>query len=357
MPILKDILKNIQKSTKVFYTISNLPTMPLPPVKRLQNQENNKSVNIENKKTKQLIIKNFFAETNGVKKEQATLVKPKGLTESNIPIVSNNVVAQAKNSESDDELMEAIGGLSKVDNVPLPVAQPLKASTDFQIQDYMLDPVWKSLLQGEFEKKYFTGINEFLEKEYKKGIVRPPKNLVFNAFNSTKLAQIKVVIIGQDPYHDDNQAHGLCFSVPEGIKPPPSLKNIFIELKNDIPEFERSVKTSGCLQKWTDEGVFLLNAILTVEAHKASSHSKIGWENFTDEAIRVISKNNSGCAFLLWGNYAKKKEALIDTKKHKVLTCGHPSPFSVNRFFNSKCFSQANSYLKSIGKKPINWSL
>lgn len=287
-----------------------------------------------------MIIKNFFTEKPKEEQPEQAIVKPKGLSESNIPIIKNFIQAQASNEDKStpiDEIMEDVNA--------------------FRIENYLLDAKWKSLLRDEFKKPYFVKINEFLETQYQKGIVRPPKELVFNAFNSTGIDKIRIVIIGQDPYHNDNQAHGLSFSVPDGIPLPPSLKNIFIELKRDIPEFERSAKNSGCLQKWTEEGVFLLNAILTVEAHKASSHSSIGWEKFTDAVIRIISEKNSGCAFLLWGNFAKKKESLIDTKKHKVIKSGHPSPLSVNLFFNSKCFSQANDFLKSIGKKPVNWSL
>lgn len=231
-----------------------------------------------------------------------------------------------------------------------------KDDGNWHIQDFLFDKEWKSLLAEEFEKDYFKVIDDKIRPGYKKDIVRPPKELVFNALNSTKLHDIKVVIIGQDPYHDDNQAHGLAFSVPRGIKIPPSLRNIFIELKNDIPTFEKDEALGGSLQKWTKEGVFLLNTFLTVEAHKAGSHSKIGWDLFTDKVISLISEKNSGCAFLLWGAFAQKKEVLIDKEKHKVLKCAHPSPFSVTKFFNSKCFTGANEFLKSIDKPEINWS-
>lgn len=231
-----------------------------------------------------------------------------------------------------------------------------KESGDWNIQDFLYEKQWKELLTDEFALPYFKEINDKIKPGYKKDIVRPPKELVFNALNSTKLNDIKVVIIGQDPYHDDDQAHGLAFSVPRGIKIPPSLRNIFIELKNDIPCFEKDEKLGGCLQKWTKEGVFLLNTFLTVEAHKAGSHSKIGWDKFTDKVISLISEKNDGCAFLLWGAFAQKKEVLIDKKRHKVLKCAHPSPFSVTKFFNSKCFSGANEFLKSINKSEVNWS-
>lgn len=231
-----------------------------------------------------------------------------------------------------------------------------KDDGNWNIKDFLYDKEWKNLLEDEFEQDYFKTIEDTIKPGYEKDIVRPPKELVFNALNSTKINEIKVVIIGQDPYHDDNQAHGLAFSVPKGIKIPPSLRNIFIELKNDIPSFEKNESLGGCLQKWTKEGVFLLNAFLTVEAHKAGSHAKIGWDKFTDKVISLISEKNDGCAFLLWGAFAQKKELLIDTERHKILKCAHPSPFSVTKFFNSKCFSGANDFLKSKNKEEINWS-
>lgn len=239
-----------------------------------------------------------------------------------------------------------------------PIEDELEQNNDeFRIENYLLDPEWKKMLKDEFKKPYFIEINQKIQPGYEKGINRPPKELVFNALNTTKLKNIKVVVIGQDPYHNDGQAHGLSFSVPIGKALPPSLKNIFTELKNDIPEFKRDEKLGGCLQKWAEGGVFLLNTFLTVEAHKAGSHSKFGWDIFTDRVIKLISEKNSGCAFMLWGNFAQKKESLIDKKKHKVVKCAHPSPFSATRFFGSKCFSVANAYLKSIGKEPVDWNL
>jgi len=216
---------------------------------------------------------------------------------------------------------------------------------------------WRDLLMNEFRKKYFTAINRVLKEGYQRNIVCPPKELVFNAFNSTTLAQIRIVILGQDPYHDDHQAHGLAFSVPKNIKLPPSLRNIFKELKNDIPGFERDEILGGCLQKWTDQGVFLLNAFLTVEAHKAASHAKIGWEIFTDNVIKLISASSEHVVFMLWGGFAQKKENFIDRKRHKIIKCAHPSPLSAKKWFNSKCFSQANEYLLSVDRAPVDWSL
>lgn len=228
---------------------------------------------------------------------------------------------------------------------------------NWKIEDHLLDEEWRDLLKDEFKKKYFIEINNFLTKEYQEKVIKPPRELVFNAFNSTKIDNIKAVILGQDPYHGDNQAHGLAFSVTKGVRIPPSLRNIFIELKNDIPEFEMDEGKSGCLQRWSNEGVFLLNSFLTVELHKPASHSKIGWNLFTDKVIKTISERNSGCVFMLWGNFAQKKENLIQTDKHMIIKCAHPSPLSVKKFFGSKCFSRANEFLKLINKSPIKWCL
>lgn len=281
-------------------------------------------------------------EENG-KKTKLDIAKGKTLTPKSDSKKGGKPLTQVQNNLKQSKLSFFVNKVPKDDD-------------DWTISDFLYDKEWKSLLTEEFEKDYFKKIHEVIKPGYKKDIVRPPKELVFNALNSTKLKDIKVVIIGQDPYHDDNQAHGLAFSVPKGIKIPPSLRNIFIELKTDIPSFEKDESLGGCLQKWTKEGVFLLNTFLTVEAHKAGSHSKIGWDIFTDKVIKLISEKNDGCAFLLWGNFAQKKEVLIDKKIHKVLKCAHPSPFSVTKFFNSKCFSGANDFLKSINKTEINWS-
>jgi len=265
---------------------------------------------------------------------------------------SNKLMIQQKLSFSPS--VQKPSEKEKPQELPKPIVRP---NGEWLIEDFLLDEQWKKWLNDEFEKPYFKEINRIIREGYKKNILRPPKELVFNALNSTKLDKIKVVIIGQDPYHDDGQAHGLCFSVPKGIALPPSLRNIFTELQTDLPNFKRNESLGGCLQKWTTEGVFLLNTFLTVEAHKAGSHSKIGWDIFTDRVIKLISEKNSGCAFLLWGNFAQKKEGLIDKKKHCVIKSAHPSPFSVTRFYGSKPFSKANEFLKSIGKTPVNWNL
>lgn len=215
---------------------------------------------------------------------------------------------------------------------------------------------WNRILQAEFEKEYYQNLLAFLEEEYSEHEVFPPKNQVYNAFNITTFENVKVVIIGQDPYHDVNQAHGLCFSVNEGIKLPPSLVNIFKEQKEDLG---LEIPFSGKLTSWAEQGVLLLNATLTVRAHQAGSHQKKGWETFTDEVIKIISNEKKDVIFLLWGGFAKKKASLIDAEKHHILTSGHPSPLSANRghWFGNKHFSKVNEILKSIGEKEIDWEL
>ena len=214
---------------------------------------------------------------------------------------------------------------------------------------------WKDVLKDEFQKKYFINLQAFLEEEINLGkLIFPPVSLIFNAFNTTSFNDVKVVIIGQDPYHGDDQAQGLSFSVPKGIKPPPSLANIYKELHQDIG-FE--IPASGNLTKWAEQGVLLLNSILTVEAHQAASHQKKGWEQFTDAVIQKISDQKSGIIFILWGKYAQKKGSLIDREKHTVLESAHPSPFSVTKFYGCKHFSQVNQILKNQGQSTIDWQI
>lgn len=215
---------------------------------------------------------------------------------------------------------------------------------------------WKEVLTPEFEAAYFRSLKQFLVDEKRAGkIIYPPGKLIFNALNSTPFDKVKVVILGQDPYHGPGQAHGLCFSVPDGIRPPPSLKNIFRELHNDI---HFTVPASGNLQKWAAEGVLLLNATLTVENGMAASHQGKGWEQFTDSIIQALSENRSGIVFLLWGRYAQNKETLIDRNKHLVLKAAHPSPLSAhNGFLGCKHFSQTNTWLVKTGQQPVNWAL
>ncbi|MFA6334690.1 MAG: uracil-DNA glycosylase [Bacteroidales bacterium] len=219
--------------------------------------------------------------------------------------------------------------------------------------DVKIENSWKEELSEEFNKEYFTKITEFLKAEITSHkIIYPKGSLIFNAFDSTPFDKVKVVILGQDPYHGPGQAHGLSFSVPEGINFPPSLVNIFKELYTDL-----GVKPpkNGCLSRWAVQGVFLLNAVLTVRAGEAASHSKIGWTIFTDAVIKKISDKKSGVVFLLWGNFAKGKRDLIDSSKHYILEAAHPSPLAGGAFFGCRHFSKTNEILSRIGKEPINW--
>ncbi len=217
-----------------------------------------------------------------------------------------------------------------------------------------IEASWKHYLQDEFDKPYFKELLSFVEDEYENHQCFPPKKDLFNAFNYCSFDDVKVVIIGQDPYHDFGQANGLCFSVNPGVKHPPSLVNIFkeLELDLDIPYPE-----SGDLTRWSKQGVLLLNATLTVRAHEAGSHQKKGWEQFTDAIIKIISNKKENIVFLLWGGFAKKKIKLINITKHHVLSSGHPSPLSANRgyWFGNKCFSKTNAILKELGKELVSW--
>lgn len=217
-----------------------------------------------------------------------------------------------------------------------------------------IDESWKELLKEEFEKPYFKQLTNFVTEQYAENSCFPPENQLFEAFNLCALEDLKVVIIGQDPYHGFNQAHGLCFSVNEGIPHPPSLKNIFKEIETDL---NIPYPKSGNLERWAKQGVLLLNATLTVEAHKAGSHQKKGWEQFTDAVISKISENQKNVVFLLWGGFAKKKGLKIDTEKHCVLETGHPSPLSANRgyWFGNKHFSKTNNYLIINRLSKIKW--
>lgn len=215
---------------------------------------------------------------------------------------------------------------------------------------------WEPILDPLLDQAYVLDVTFFVQQSRDNGLVFPPKNLVLNAFKLTDFDALKVVILGQDPYHNDGQAHGLAFSVPDGIAPPPSLKNIFKELESDIPGFK--MPKSGDLSHWAEQGVLLLNATLTVNAHQPGSHQNRGWERLTDQIIKSISDHKDAVVFLLWGAYAQKKASLIDANKHLILTAVHPSPLSVYRgFFGSKHFSKANDFLQKQGKKPIDWKL
>lgn len=220
-----------------------------------------------------------------------------------------------------------------------------------------IEESWKQALADEFERPYFRDLRTFLQAEKAAGkVIYPPGSLIFNAFNSTPFDKVRVVILGQDPYHGAGQAHGLCFSVQHGVKPPPSLVNMYKELKDDIAGFE--IPNHGCLQKWTEQGVFLLNAILTVEANKPASHQKQGWEEFTNAVIQKLSKEREGLIFILWGNFAQQKAVLIDESKHTILKAAHPSPFSAyNGFFGCKHFSKTNEILKAREEREIDWQI
>jgi uracil-DNA glycosylase len=216
---------------------------------------------------------------------------------------------------------------------------------------------WEDILGQEKQQPYFQQMLQFVESERAAGkTIYPPKQDVFNAFNLTKLDKVKVVILGQDPYHGPNQAHGLCFSVLPQIKPPPSLANIYKELATDIPNF--IIPEHGYLQSWAEQGVLLLNAVLTVEQAKAHSHAKIGWEQFTDAVIQQLSDHCKGVVFLFWGSHAQKKGSVINNQKHHVLSAPHPSPLSAYRgFFGCNHFSKTNQLLKQQHKTPINWQV
>lgn len=217
-----------------------------------------------------------------------------------------------------------------------------------------IEPSWHTQLESEFEKTYFKNLVQFVKNEYRNHTCYPSGQHIFAAFDHSSFEATKVVILGQDPYHGAKQAHGLCFSVPEGIEIPPSLVNIFKEINTDLGI---EPPQNGNLLRWASQGVLLLNATLTVRAHQAGSHQNKGWETFTDAVIQVLSEKKEGLVFMLWGGYAKRKGSKINNQKHLVLTSGHPSPLSANRgyWFGNKHFSRANSYLTAQGKKSITW--
>ncbi len=219
--------------------------------------------------------------------------------------------------------------------------------------DVKIETSWKNILQSEFDEQYFKDLTTFVRSEYQTHKVFPPAKMIFNAFDQCPFDKVKVVILGQDPYHDDGQAHGLCFSVNDGVQFPPSLQNIFKEIHDDLGV---QIPQTGNLERWAKQGVLLLNATLTVKAHLAGSHQNRGWERFTDAVIRKIAEERENVVFLLWGSYAQKKGAFINPEKHLILKAVHPSPLSAYRgFFGCKHFSKTNEYLISKGLEPINW--
>jgi len=218
-----------------------------------------------------------------------------------------------------------------------------------------IEESWKEQLASEFQQPYFQSIVTFLKREKSAGKkIYPPGSLIFNAFNTTPFDQVRVVILGQDPYHNPGQAMGLSFSVPSGVTIPPSLRNIYKEMKTDLGI---SPVNHGDLTAWAEQGVFLLNAILTVEHKKASSHKNIGWQDFTNAVIRTLSNEREGLVFMLWGGFARKKRVLIDADRHLILEAAHPSPLAGGAYFGSQHFSKANAYLEKQGKAPIDWQL
>ncbi|EIJ43357.1 uracil-DNA glycosylase [Beggiatoa alba B18LD] len=218
--------------------------------------------------------------------------------------------------------------------------------------DVKIAPSWKALLANEFEQAYFQQLAQFVRQEYQTQTIYPPAKLIFNAFEQCAVDEVKVVILGQDPYHGAGQAHGLCFSVNDGIAIPPSLINIFKEIQQDLGQ---PFPQNGNLERWAKQGVLLLNAILTVRANEAASHRNQGWEQFTDAVIRQLAQTRENIVFLLWGKYAQDKGKVIDKTKHLVLTSAHPSPLSARSFFGNRHFSQTNDYLTRMGKTPIIW--
>lgn len=219
--------------------------------------------------------------------------------------------------------------------------------------DVRIEQSWKQHLMPEFDKPYFVNLTNFVRDEYRTKTIYPPAKLIFNAFDQCPFDEVEVVIVGQDPYHEPRQAHGLCFSVNDGIEIPPSLQNIYKEIHDDLG---KPIPRSGNLERWARQGVLLLNATLTVQAHRAGSHQGKGWEEFTDAVIRHLANERENLVFILWGAYAQRKGENIDTNRHLILKSPHPSPLSAHRgFFGNKHFSKANEYLVAHGKKPIDW--
>lgn len=243
----------------------------------------------------------------------------------------------------------------KKNTVTVVPVQPTREGSAEHLQSLLVEPTWKRVLDLELRKEYMHNIVQFLEAEKTNGKkIYPPRELTFNALNLTPLDRVRVMIIGQDPYHNENQATGLSFSVPKGVRVPPSLRNIYKELKADIPNFK--IPDHGCLESWARQGVLMLASILTVEAGKTNSHSGIGWQKFTDEVVRIVSRECDGVVFLLWGRFGHKKEPLVDCNKHVIIKTAHPSPLSMKLFFGCRCFSKTNAALAKLGHPPIDWS-
>ena len=230
----------------------------------------------------------------------------------------------------------------------------MEGRPDFYAMDVRIEESWKKVLGDEFDKQYFVDLTRIVHQEYLNNECYPPGKLIFNAFNLCPFDKVKVVIIGQDPYHEPGQAHGLSFSVQDGVQFPPSLQNIFKEIQADLGT---PIPTSGNLTRWAEQGVLLLNASLTVRAHQANSHSSLGWQKFTDAAIQALAKNRQHLVYMLWGGYARSKAYMIDKQNNLVLESVHPSPLSANRggWFGQHQFSRCNAYLEQNGQNPIKW--
>ncbi|XP_069110515.1 uracil-DNA glycosylase-like [Argopecten irradians] len=272
---------------------------------------------------------------------------------SDVAAKQSNPAKKRKKVKDDDDSQTTA---KKAKQTPVTVKKGAPGTLD--LSSFLKDEGWKCELRSEFTKDYFKSLEANLAKDYATGTqIFPPKDFIFNAFNVTPFDKVKVVILGQDPYHDDGQAMGMAFSVPPGVKSPPSLKNIYKELTNDKKIKNFKTPDHGDLTAWAKRGVFLLNATLTVEAHKPNSHAKYGWQTFTDQVIRIISEKCSGVVFLLWGNFAHKKESLVDGTKHIVIKTAHPSPLSFKKFENCKCFSLVDEALFKKKQSKMDWSL
>lgn len=302
---------------------------------------------------KQLTIKEFFGSKGKELPDHKQLKRKR--SESSAP--SPPILYKKSSSVYQNDRKETEAGKNDRKETESSGTVPLLDGNSDDVFTFLTEPSWLSLLGPELKKDYIKNISYFLKCEYDKGkTIFPPKNLIFNAFNLTPFHSIRVVLIGQDPYHNWSQAHGLCFSVPTGVPFPPSLKNIFKQLSSDYPQFK--VPEHGSLESWARQGVFMLNATMTVEAHKANSHSHIGWQKFTDEVIKLINlKSDKGIVFMLWGEFAQCKEKYVDKRKHRVVKAAHPSPLSAYKFFGCKCFTKTNTLLKELGREPINWTL
>lgn len=263
---------------------------------------------------------------------------------------------EEEEADEDKEVEDGGAGDSSAEETPAaPDAAPASSDEHRWLVPLLTCDEWHKKLEPMFSTPKMREMEKFLENEYKTKTVYPPKHMIFSAFNITAFDQVKVVILGQDPYHDEGQANGLSFSVSRGTAIPPSLKNIYKELAKDIEGF--TPPDHGCLEPWAEEGVLMLNAALTVIAHTPNSHARIGWWEFTDSVIRLLSKEDDHVVFILWGNFAHKKASLIDETKHTIIKTAHPSPLSFNKFQDCKCFSQANEALKKYGREPVDWSL